>query len=245
MDTPLPVDKLLFPSDDQISAMESSTTKKNFVVLVSPGSFNPPTHMHLRLFELARDALNVEGYVVLGGYISPVNDAYRKKGLLPAEHRVKMCHLASKTSQFVMVDEWEANQSTFQRTLIVLSSIRDRLCKTGLFCGQSLKVMLVCGSDLLKSFTIPSVWIPEQIKTICRDFGIVCIRREGEDVMNIILNDEILFANKDNIKVVDELIPNQISSTRVRYCISRGLSVKYVVADDVIEYIKEQELYLT
>jgi len=29
--------------------------------------------------ELARDALNSEGYHVIGGYMSPVNDAYKKK----------------------------------------------------------------------------------------------------------------------------------------------------------------------
>lgn len=29
--------------------------------------------------ELARDALNAEGYCVIGGYMSPVNDAYKKR----------------------------------------------------------------------------------------------------------------------------------------------------------------------
>jgi hypothetical protein len=49
------------------------------VVLVSTGNFNPPTYMHLRMFELARDALLNEGYYLLGGYMSPVGDAYDKK----------------------------------------------------------------------------------------------------------------------------------------------------------------------
>jgi len=46
---------------------------------VATGSFNPPTYMHLRMFELAKDELQQRGYHVLGGYISPVNDAYKKK----------------------------------------------------------------------------------------------------------------------------------------------------------------------
>lgn len=29
--------------------------------------------------ELARDALNSQGFCVIGGYMSPVNDAYKKK----------------------------------------------------------------------------------------------------------------------------------------------------------------------
>ncbi|GJS38833.1 nicotinamide/nicotinic acid mononucleotide adenylyltransferase isoform X1 [Tanacetum coccineum] len=74
-----------------------------------------------------------------------------------------------------------------------------------------LKVMLVCVSDLLESFSTPGAWIPE---TICRDYGVVCIRRE--DIEKIIVRDEILTENNSNIEVVDEIVPNRISSTLVR-----------------------------
>ncbi|MBA0708523.1 hypothetical protein Golax_023631 [Gossypium laxum] len=104
--------------------------------------------------------------------------------------------------------------------------------------------MLVCGSDLVQSFSIPGFWIPEQVRSICKDYGVVCIRREGQDLEKIINNDEILNENQDNIRIVDELVPNQISSTRLRECISRGLSIKYLTVDEVIEYIRKQNLYL-
>ncbi|GKE26042.1 nicotinamide/nicotinic acid mononucleotide adenylyltransferase isoform X1, partial [Tanacetum coccineum] len=104
MDDLLPTDKL---SLDENGSSHASTMGKMRVVLVSTGSFNPPTFMHLRLFELARDALNSKGFQVIGGYMSPVNDAYKKKGLIPAEHRITMCQLACKSSEFVMVDTWE------------------------------------------------------------------------------------------------------------------------------------------
>ncbi|KAI8024963.1 Uridine nucleosidase 1 [Camellia lanceoleosa] len=52
--------------------------------------------------------------------------------------------------------------------------------------------MLVCGSDLLESFSIPGAWIPEQVRTICRDFGVVCIHRERQDIEKVISNDDIL-----------------------------------------------------
>ncbi|GLT31036.1 hypothetical protein SLA2020_058030 [Shorea laevis] len=235
MDTPLPLDKLSLGS--------ITNGDKIYVVLVATGSFNPPTFMHLRMFELARDALNAEGYCVIGGYMSPVNDAYKKKGLVSAEHRGQMCNLACKSSEFIMVDEWEANQSSYQRTLTVLSRVKSFLTDHGLIPKESLKVMLVCGSDLLQSFGIPGFWIREQVRTICRDFGVVCIRREGQDVEKIISDDEILRENWVNIKVVDELVPNQISSTRMRECISKGLSIKYLTVDEVIDYIKENSLY--
>ncbi|XWS09658.1 hypothetical protein CRYUN_Cryun39dG0008200 [Craigia yunnanensis] len=236
MEIPLPLDKLSLPS--------ITNGDKIYVVLVATGSFNPPTLMHLRMFELARDGLNSDGFCVIGGYISPVNDAYKKKGLIAAEHRIELCEIACKSSEFVMVDPWEANQSSFQRTLTVLSRVKSFLTEDGLIPKVSLKVMLVCGSDLLQSFSIPGFWIPEQVRTICKDYGVVCIRREGQDVEKIISDDEILNENRDNIKIVDELVPNQISSTRVRECISRGLSIKYLTVDEVIDYIRKQHLYL-
>ncbi|XP_057443094.1 nicotinamide/nicotinic acid mononucleotide adenylyltransferase-like isoform X2 [Lotus japonicus] len=215
MDVPLPLDKLAL----ELISNETSpgnTSNKIYAILVATGSFNPPTFVHLRMFELARDVLNSKGYCVIGGYMSPANDAYKKKNLISAEHRIRLCHLACKSSEFVMVDPWEANQSTYQRTLTVLSRVHSSICETGLVSRESLKVMLVCGSDLLYSFGIPGFWIPDQVKTICRDYGVVCIRREGQDVEKTISDDEILNANQANIEVVDELVPNQISSTRVR-----------------------------
>ncbi|KAK9160518.1 hypothetical protein Syun_006859 [Stephania yunnanensis] len=57
--------------------------------------------------KLARDALESEGYHFIGGYMSPVNDTYGKKGLIPANHRIQMCNLACRSSSFIMVDPWE------------------------------------------------------------------------------------------------------------------------------------------
>lgn len=49
--------------------------------------------------------------------LSPVGDAYKKKGLAPAADRVQMCELAvtaashyEKENAFIMVDTWEALQ---------------------------------------------------------------------------------------------------------------------------------------
>ncbi|XP_071736570.1 nicotinamide/nicotinic acid mononucleotide adenylyltransferase-like [Rutidosis leptorrhynchoides] len=243
MDFALPLDKLSLDSTDEDGLPCTNTNGALHVVLVSTGSFNPPTFMHLRLFELARDALKSKGFHVVGGYMSPVNDAYKKKGLIPAEHRITMCQLACKSSDFIMVDSWEAKQTSFQRSLTVLSRIRSFFCDNGVIPSAFLKVMLVCGSDLLESFAIPGVWIPDQVRTICRDYGVVCIRREGQDIENIISHDQILTEYKNNIEVVDEIVPNRISSTLVRDCVSRGLSVKYLTSDEVIDYIKQNGLY--
>jgi len=48
------------------------------VLLLACGSFNPPTLMHLRMFEVAKDTLRRLGTQVVGGVISPVHDGYGK-----------------------------------------------------------------------------------------------------------------------------------------------------------------------
>ncbi|XP_014465869.1 nicotinamide/nicotinic acid mononucleotide adenylyltransferase 1 [Alligator mississippiensis] len=91
------------------------------IVLVACGSFNPITNMHLRLFELAKDYLQETGkYKVIKGIISPVSDAYRKKGLISASHRVTMAKLATQSSDWVEVDDWESCQNEWSETLKVL-----------------------------------------------------------------------------------------------------------------------------
>ena len=73
-----------------------------------------------------------EGYDVLGGYMSPVNDAYAKPGLAPAKHRLRMAELAAASSSLIMVDTWVAQQPGYCRTLTVMQRVQhvlgDALC---------------------------------------------------------------------------------------------------------------------
>ncbi|XP_008066819.1 nicotinamide/nicotinic acid mononucleotide adenylyltransferase 1 [Carlito syrichta] len=106
--------------------MENS--EKTEVVLLACGSFNPITNMHLRLFELAKDYMNGTGkYTVIKGIISPVGDAYKKKGLIPAHHRVIMAELATKNSEWVEVDTWESLQKEWIETVKVLRHHQEKL----------------------------------------------------------------------------------------------------------------------
>ena len=66
-------------------------------------------------------------FEILGGYFSPVSDAYGKPGLAPWNHRVKMCNLAVEGSEFLMVDSWEASQKDFFRTAKVLDHFDKEL----------------------------------------------------------------------------------------------------------------------
>ena len=62
--------------------------EKQPIVLVACGSFSPVTYLHLRMFEMAVDYVHLNtDFEVIGGYMSPVSDQYKKPGLLGAHHR--------------------------------------------------------------------------------------------------------------------------------------------------------------
>ena len=49
---------------------------------------SPITYLHLRMFEMASDFVRFNtDFEVVGGFLSPVSDAYKKVGLAPAYHR--------------------------------------------------------------------------------------------------------------------------------------------------------------
>lgn len=234
----LPTDKL---SCQRVHSNPSR--RKEQVVLLSAGSFNPPTFMHLRMLELARETLLNEGYDVIGAYISPVNGAYKKAGLVASEHRVQMCQLAAQDSPFIMVDTWESKQLSYQPTLFVLQRFDTALNPPLTPDNEKVRPVLVCGADLLESFGVPGVWQPEQVKKILSNYGIVCITRGGSNARKFIQDNDLLYEHRKRVVIVDEWITNDISATKLRQNISRGLSIKYLTPDSVISYINNHSLY--
>ena len=120
------------------------TTTTTYVVLVACGSFNPITYAHLRMMELARDAIErpqtnpndgltsldtPNTKIVLGGYLSPVASAYHKKDLAPASTRIHMTTEALASSPWLMCDPWEGTRESYTRTYHVLDHIYQNVAQ--------------------------------------------------------------------------------------------------------------------
>lgn len=212
------------------------------LALLLCGSFNPVTHMHLRMFELARDALTSTGlYQVIAGILSPVSDHYGKAGLISSSHRLEMARRAARSSTWIKCDDWEASRSEWSTTVKVLRHHRARL-RTALR-DDNIQVKLLCGADVLQSFEQPGVWTENDREEILRDFGVVCISRGGFNIDTFIYESDQLTRNRHHIRLVTEWVSNEISATKIRRAIRRGESVKYLIQDDVIEYIQQNGLY--
>ncbi|MBN3319620.1 NMNA1 adenylyltransferase, partial [Atractosteus spatula] len=105
------------------------------------------------------------------------------------------------------------------------------------------ELKLLCGADFLETFKIPHLWREDHLEEIVSKFGLVCVSRGERDSGRFIHESDTLTRYKNNIFLVREWIQNEISSTEIRRAIRRGQSVKYLLPDSVIEYIKEHNLY--
>jgi nicotinamide mononucleotide adenylyltransferase len=203
------------------------------------------------MFEMAMDAIREQTrFEVIGGYYSPVSDNYKKRGLAPSSHRVRMCELAcERTSSWLMVDAWESLQPTYTRTAKVLDHFNEEInvkrggVMTADGTKRGVKIMLLAGGDLIESMGEPNVWADEDLHHILGRYGCLIVERTGSDVRSFLLSHDIMYEHRRNVLVIKQLIYNDISSTKVRLFIRRGMSVQYLLPNSVIRYIQEHGLY--
>jgi nicotinamide mononucleotide adenylyltransferase len=200
------------------------------------------------MFEMAKDYVRQNtDFEIVGGYLSPVSDQYKKPGLLNAHHRVNMCNLATEeSSNWLMVDSWEAFQS-YQRTAVVLDhfdyQINTVLGGVETMDGEhrDVHVMLLAGSDLIATMSEPGVWSYDDLDHILGKYGTFIVERAGSSVDQATDN---LARWRHNIYLISQLIQNDVSSTKVRLFLRRGLSVRYLLPTPVVDYIEQHDLYL-
>ncbi|KAL5282911.1 NMNAT1 family protein [Megaselia abdita] len=245
--------------------LKNSSGSRPKIVLIACGSFSPPTPMHFRMFEIAKDYFKIhQSHEVIGGIVSPTHDSYGKKGLVNGKHRLTMLSLGLRSSNWIKLSDWEINQCHWNRTKVVLEyhqnalnnfinsrNIDDECVENehlwfphkSLLQKDLIKIKLLCGADLLESFAIPGLWKEEDIEDILINHGIVVITRSGSNPETIIFESDILSKYRKHIVLITNFVPNDVSSTKVRTLLRRGESVKYLLDDSVIQYIEKWGLY--
>ncbi|TVY16736.1 Nicotinamide/nicotinic acid mononucleotide adenylyltransferase [Lachnellula arida] len=181
---------------------------------------------------------NNKNFEIMGGYLSPVGDGYKKAGLAPAVHRLRMCELAVESAGWLMVDPWEATNPEYIPTALVLDHFEHEI---NVVLGGierpdgtrvPAKICLLAGAD--------RVWSSDDLDHILGGYGACIIEREGTDIDDALSS---LQNYKDNIHVVKQLIQNNVSSTKIRLFLRKELSIRYLIPSPVINYIEEHNLY--
>ena len=203
---------------------------------------------------------------MLGGFLSPVSDAYKKDGLASFPHRFALTKLSTSTSTWVSADPWEGLQPQYTRSYFVLShniqSVRD--CYKVQAAAEAassaplgeISMFFLCGGDLFETFYRPGCWTLSLLESIFREFHILVISRAGsKDPREVVaaaaplthpsepgvVLDLSKYADKI---VVTEITPNQTSSTLVRNRLKAGQDVAGLVSPPCIAYLQQNKLYM-
>ncbi|XP_043941200.1 nicotinamide/nicotinic acid mononucleotide adenylyltransferase 2 [Protopterus annectens] len=142
----------------------------------------------------------------------------------------KICCVRPHVERFTFVDE-NANLGTTMR-----------------YEEIELRILLLCGSDLLESFCIPGLWNESDMEVIVGEFGIVVVPRDGVDTQRIMNHSSILRKYKDNIIIVKDDANHPlscVSSTKSRLALQHGDGhVVDYLTQPIIDYTLQHQLYI-
>ena len=200
--------------------------KEKNCIVVFGGSFNPPLNSH---FLMAQEVLNQYEQVEKIVFV-PVNNKYQKAGLIENKHRYNMLKLvADKNKDFSVSDiDFYGERSLY--TVAVLEKMKKQF--------PNKQIWFLTGSDNLKTI---HTW--KGAEELVSNYKILVMVRNQDNIKEIIKNSKLLNNYKENIFELNPEARNDISSTFVRSQIKKGKSIKYMLPDEVYEYIERNNLY--
>ncbi|MBN1690741.1 MAG: nicotinate-nucleotide adenylyltransferase [Dehalococcoidia bacterium] len=191
------------------------------------GTFDPIHIGHLISAEEVREALNLDKVLFI-----PAGEPWMKadQSITEAEHRVEMVRLAIRSNPFFGISIIEIEHPGWSYTVDTLEQLSRDL-------GSDTSLFLLIGWDGLK--TMPQWKAPYRISTMAT---LVTFPRPGASRPDITdLEESMPGLSKRLIEF--EGTPVGISSTDVRERLVAGKSVRYLIPDNVENYIAEYSLY--
>ena len=203
--------------------------------LVCGGAFNPPTIAHIETARFVKDSLHYDAVIFVPSKMHYIKDEQGKDFAFTDEERLNMLETIAANEAWMKVSRYEIDLPEQPRTYLTLCHLRDE----GYTCS------LLFGSDKLAELETGWRYIDE----IMHEFGVVCMKRNHDDVRSYIHSDPYLKQYEDCITVVDTPdLYQDISSTKVRKLYRQILAgkeeLRHLVPqslDGLNEYISKAE----
>ena len=183
------------------------------------GSFNPIHTGHLIIAEYFATQGECERVELV---VSPQNPLKQNTDLADEKHRLAMVRLAVRGNVLIKANSMELSMSRPSYTYRTLSRIAKR--------NPQHTYKLIIGSDNLDRFKEWKDW-----ESILNEYQVLVYRRPGYHGSE--------FEQHPNVKMFDDIPLLHISSTYIRDCLRKKLSVKYLVPDAVLRYAEQHGVY--
>jgi len=202
------------------------TEPKRKRVGIFGGSFNPLHQGHLIVAEFAVESIGLDRIL-----FTPVVDPPHKDGsdLRPIEHRCEMIAMAIEDNDHFELSMVDAERPGPHYSVDTVQIIGEQYPDSELY--------FVMGGDSLRSF--PSWHKPEEIVQYC---CLAVMRRPSSRPVQPDMHDDVLPGLSKRVAMI-EAPPIGISATRIREQLFAGRSVRYLVPDNVLHYIRNHKLY--
>ncbi len=191
------------------------------------GTFDPIHLGHLIVAEEVRIYLALREILFV-----PAGQPWFKveRQITPANHRVRMIELAIASNSCFHLSTLEVDREGYSYTVDTMMELR------GVY-GEEVEMFFILGMDTLRG--VPEWKNPDRLVRSCR---LVVVTRPGEEGWWVPTLEESIPGIVDRLLLVN--VPEiDISSTQVRYRVAQGMSIRYLVPEEVQRYIQKNGLY--
>lgn len=221
--------------------MNSAVYSSMSAVGILGGTFNPIHYGHLRMAEELAEGLKLNEV----RFIPSANPPHKEAPAISAAQRAEMVGLAIASHRGFKLDTRELERQGASYTIETLLSLRSEL-------GENVSLTLFMGSDAFTQFDTWHRW--QEIIEHCH---IALVQRPQlraeknrlSKTLETFLhhhyseNSDDLHVTPSGIVTMRQVTALDISSTNIRHALKHHRSVRYLMPDNVIEYIEHHQLY--
>lgn len=190
-------------------------------IAIMGGTFNPIHFAHLMSAEQVRDGLNYDKILFVPAARPPHKS---QPDMVSAEHRYQMVRLATAQNPYFDVSRIELDRNGPSYTIQTIKLLRETL-------KEITELAWIIGADSLIEYKIWKDF--DKVLKLCT---LVVTTRPNYDLEQVPL--EIR-----NQITIFKITGSDISATEIRNRIKEKHSVRYLIPEDVVNYINEHHLY--
>ena len=191
------------------------------------GTFDPVHLGHLIIAEEVRSNLGLDKILFVPAGVPWMRE---NEGVSAGKHRLNMVDLAVKSNPHFQSSSIEIDRQGVTYTADTLETLREDL-------DHEVELSFIMGMDVLEKFHL---WkSPETVVELC---SLVIVNRPGNQAVDV--NEVVKKYPEAGAKLRIINVPRmEISSSEIRERVRQEKSLKYLVSEEVIAYIDQNNLY--